>query len=201
MKISWRTGLAFFHDLSACVVAWLVAFWVRFNFDVPPEFFTHAVNTLPLFVGVHAPLFIGFSLYRSLWRFASITDLRRMATAVLCGAVIVPAAMTVLVMPPLRSVLVIAPVLLLLMMAASRVLYRAWKERRFLLPPDVEQAPVLVLGAGDSAARLVQDLARSTQWRVVGLLSNNSDARGREIHGVRVLGSFDDLESAARERR
>ena len=200
MKISWRTGLAFFHDLSACVVAWLVAFWVRFNFDVPPEFFTHAVNTLPLFVGVHAPLFIGFSLYRSLWRFASITDLRRMATAVLCGAVIVPAAMTVLVMPPLRSVLVIAPVLLLLMMAASRVLYRAWKERRFQLPPDVEQTPVLVLGAGDSAARLVQDLARSTQWRVVGLLSNNGDARGREIHGVRVLGSFDDLESAARAR-
>lgn len=197
IKISWRTGLAFFHDLCACVAAWLLAFWLRFNFDVPADFFAHALNTLPLFVGVHAPLFIGFSLYRSLWRFASITDLRRIAMAVAAGAVIVPAAMTVLVMPPLRSVLVIAPLLLILIMAVSRVLYRAWKERRFQLPSGVELSPVLVLGAGNSAARLVQDLARSERWRVVGLLSGNGAALGREVYGARVLGAIDDIKRVA----
>ena len=131
MNLGWRTLLAFAHDLTACVVAWLLAFWLRFNFDIPADFFKHAVNTLPLFVCVHAPLFIAFRLYRGLWRFASITDLRRIAMAVGAGAIIVPAAMTLLVVPPLRSVLVIAPVLLLLVMATTRVLYRAWKERRF----------------------------------------------------------------------
>ena len=67
-------------------------------------------------VAVHAPIFIGLSMYRSLWRFASIRDLRRIVMAAVTGAVIIAAVATMLTLPPLRSVQVLAPVLLIVIM-------------------------------------------------------------------------------------
>ena len=31
-----RASLAFIHDLAAAALAWAVAFWLRFNLDIPP---------------------------------------------------------------------------------------------------------------------------------------------------------------------
>jgi len=30
-----RTFLAILHDLAAVAVAWLIAFWLRFNLEIP----------------------------------------------------------------------------------------------------------------------------------------------------------------------
>ena len=191
MSTNWRTRVAFTHDLVATAVAWLGAFWLRFNFDIPPDFLNYALRTLPWVVALHAPIFIGMSLYRSLWRFASIRDLRRIVLAAVLGAIITAAVANMLTLPPLRSVQVIAPVLLIMIMGATRLAYRAWKERRFHLPPGVELSPVLVLGGGEPAANLIKDLERSRQWRVVGLLTPEGGNVGRELHGVRLLGGID----------
>ena len=193
MSRSWRTWLAFTHDLAAVALAWLAAFWLRFNFEIPGDFLSLALRTLPWVVAVHAPIFIGLSMYRSLWRFASIRDLRRIVMAAVTGAVIIAAVATMLALPPLRSVQVLAPVLLIVIMGASRLAYRAWKERRFQLPPGVEQSPVLVLGGGEPAANLIKELERSLQWRVVGVLTRDGRDAGRELHGVRVLGVVDEV--------
>jgi FlaA1/EpsC-like NDP-sugar epimerase len=190
MNRSWRTWLAFLHDLAATALAWMGAFWLRFNFDIPPDFMNFALRTLPWVVALHAPIFIGLSLYRSMWRFASIRDLRRIVTAAVLGAVIIAAVATMLALPPLRSVQVLAPVLLVVIMGATRLAYRAWKERRFNLPPGVELTPVLVLGGGEAAANLIKDLARSRQWQVVGVLTPGGQNAGRELHGARVLGDI-----------
>ena len=53
--------------------------------------------------------------------------------------------------------------------------------------------PVLVFGAGDAAVSLLKELARSHEWQPVGLLDDSPDKRGRLLHGVKVLGSFETL--------
>ncbi|HUP96971.1 MAG TPA: nucleoside-diphosphate sugar epimerase/dehydratase, partial [Usitatibacter sp.] len=52
---------------------------------------------------------------------------------------------------------------------------------------------VLVMGAGDAGVGLVKELSRSHEWRVVGLLDDDTKKHGRLLHGVRVLGALDDL--------
>ena len=52
---------------------------------------------------------------------------------------------------------------------------------------------MIVLGAGEAAVALVKDLARSTQWRVVGLLDDDNAMHGREIFGVKVKGAIRQL--------
>ena len=54
-----------------------------------------------------------------------------------------------------------------------------------------ESIPVLVLGAGDAAALLLQDLANSRAWRVLGLLDDDARKKGGAIAGVKVIGTLD----------
>ena len=85
------------------------------------------------------------------------------------------------------------PILLLLIMGGSRVAYRAWKERMVTGLLTAEREPVLVLGTGEAAVNLVKDLARSTQWRVVGVLDDDPAMIGRQLHGVSVLGRLNEI--------
>src|SRR5262245_9754686 len=128
--MKWRRILAVLHDLGAAVLAWILAFWLRFNLDIPAEFQKVMLLRLPWVAVVYAGAFLGFGLYRGLWRFASLPDLRRILLAVGIGALAVPALFAIrrvgLDVP--RSVYLLTPLLLVAMMAGSRLAYRAWKE-------------------------------------------------------------------------
>jgi FlaA1/EpsC-like NDP-sugar epimerase len=199
-----RASLAFAHDVIAAGVAWLAAFWLRFELELPPPEFTRvAMTTLPGVLAVHALAFWLLGLYRGLWRYASLPDLQRILVAVAVAALAVPALFTLvgLETPVPRSVYLIMPVLLIGAMCGSRLLYRAWKERTLLGMVRHPQAnPVLVLGAGSAAASLLRDLANSSQWRVVGLLDDDSGKHGSEIQGVKILGGLEQLGSVAHQR-
>jgi FlaA1/EpsC-like NDP-sugar epimerase len=73
------------------------------------------------------------------------------------------------------------------------VAYRAWKERRVAGLLAAEREPVLVLGGGEAAVNLIKDLARSPRWRVVGVLDDDKMKIGRQLHGVNVLGRFNEI--------
>ncbi|MEW6691082.1 MAG: nucleoside-diphosphate sugar epimerase/dehydratase [Pseudomonadota bacterium] len=189
-----RPLLAFAHDVAASALAWLAAFWLRFNLEVPPEYVRAAVSTLPLLLAANALIFWRFGLYRGLWRYASLPDLQRILLAVGVASLAVP-ALLLLVPPPVavpRSVFLISPLLLAGAMSGSRLLYRAWKEGRLLgIVRHPQASPVIVLGAGAAAAALLRDLAASSQWRVVALLDDDARKHGGAIHDVKVAGPIE----------
>ena len=188
-----RALLAFAHDLVATCAAWMAAFWLRFNLEVPPDYLHVALYTLPWIAVMNALLFWRFGLYRGLWRYASLPDLRRILLATGVAALAAPAmALLLAPVPPVpRSVFLIAPVLLIGVMTGSRLLYRAWKEERLVgVVRRPEANPVIVLGAGVSASALLRDLASSRDWRVIGLLDDDPRKQGGAIHDVKVLGPF-----------
>jgi FlaA1/EpsC-like NDP-sugar epimerase len=200
-RVSKRRLLVFAHDVIAAALAWMAAFWLRFNFEIPPEYQTLMFQTLPWVVGIHAAVFWALGLYRGMWRHSSLPDLQRIATAVGVGALAVPALLLTIVgvgIPVPRTVYVLTPVLLALAMGGSRLAYRAWREGR--LGPVVakpQSTPVLVLGAGTAAAALLKELAASPQWRVVGLLDDDASKRGAEVFGVKVYGAVDRVQEIA----
>src|SRR3954471_14864588 len=86
-----RRLLAFLHDVTAAGVAWVFAFLLRFNFDVPAGFEEIMLDLLPWVIVVHAVAFWALGLYRGLWRFASLPDLKRIVIAVAIASITVPA--------------------------------------------------------------------------------------------------------------
>ena len=174
-------------------VAWLLAFGLRFNLELPEFYSEQALQSLALVVPLYAALFLVSGLYRGIWRFASLPDLQRIILAVSTGALGVAAALFMLQLAVPRSVLVMSPVLLVMIMGGSRLAYRGWKERRLgaLIPAGRE--PVLVLGGTEAAANLIKELARSPQWRVVGVFDDDRTHHRRQIHGATVYGAISDV--------
>lgn len=183
--------------MAACATAWLSAFWLRFNFEIPSAYTELAMETLPWVLIIHASLFVLLGLYRGIWRFASLPDLRRIIVAVGIAALAIPAVMLMLQFAPPRSVFVITPVFLIMAMGGSRFIYRAWKEQS-LSPRIVEnRTAVLIMGAEESAVNLIKEFSRSPLWRVVGALSEDSSKHGREINGIKILGTLEDIDAQA----
>jgi FlaA1/EpsC-like NDP-sugar epimerase len=193
LKLNWRTLLALLHDLLACAAAWLIAFWLRFNLEIPALYDGAALKSLVWIVPVHGALFLGFGLYRGIWRFASLPDLQRIVMAVIIAAIAVPAILFMLQIAVPRSVLVMSPVLVLMIMSGSRIAYRIWKERSLRGIATKQGRPVFVLGAEEAAVNLIKEFSRSTEWQVVGVLDDDPSKHGRQLHGVNVLGPVSEL--------
>lgn len=192
-----RTFFALLHDMAVATVAWVAAYLLRFNFSIPDSHFQEMLQSMLWVVALQVGVFIALGLYRGMWRFASVPDLKRIFLAVGSAAVLVAAVLfmvkTATVVP--RSVLIIDPLLLILMMGGSRFAYRAWKEHQLYGVSLRQGNPVIVLGAGDAAVALVKDLARSTQWHVVAMLDDDATMLGREVFGVKVKGAIQQLEA------
>lgn len=184
-----RTLAAFVHDVVAAVLAWMLAFALRFNFDIPAGFYASAWRSLLWVLPLFGVLFLAFGLYRGLWRFASLSDLQHLLSAVVVGALLTTAAVVFLGLGPIpRSVLVLHPLLLALVMGGSRFAYRSWKEHRLYGPAKMRGQPVLVLGAGEAADSLLRELNRSGLWYAVALVDDNPNKVGRRLRGLPVSG-------------
>jgi FlaA1/EpsC-like NDP-sugar epimerase len=180
-------------------VGWLAAFYLRFNLSVPDDYLANALSALVWVMPIYATVFLLSGLYRGFWRFASLTDLVRIAKSVLIGAtaVAVAAYLLQLHLPVPRSVILLSPLLLIVMMGGARATYRIWREKRLFGSPLALGKPLLILGAGRAGASLVRELQTSSEWRVVGLLDDDPAKQGREVIGHKVIGTFDDLERVA----
>ena len=190
-----RTWFVFAFDLCAVALAWVGAFWLRFNFSLPASVWAEGWAALVWLLPLYAVLFRIFGLYRGLWVFASLPDLLRIAKALLVGTL--ATGLAVVFLPQCagipHSVVLLTPILLGLLMGGARASYRIWKEYHLFGGLMAQGKPVLILGAGTTGANLVKELQRSAEWRVVGLLDDADAKQGREILGLKVLGELADL--------
>jgi FlaA1/EpsC-like NDP-sugar epimerase len=195
LKSRINTGIAILHDVIAAAFAWWLAYLLRFNFDLPAHFQDELWHTMLWVVPLQAAVFWGFSLYRGIWRYASVADLRRILFAVVAATALIPLVLALFRVQAIvpRSVLVIDPLLLLLVMGGSRLLYRLWKENLLYGSFHMQGEPVLVLGAGAAGIGLSKELARSSAWHQVGFLDDDANSQGCMLNGFRVLGKLDSL--------
>lgn len=180
----------FSHDLVMVILAWLGAYWLRFNLsEVPSPYWRAALSWLPAALVLQGILFRVFGLYRGVWRFASLPDL------VLIGKSVSLGALTLGVLAFLynrlagvpRSVLPLYALLLLLLLCGPRIAYRMYKDRGHLLGTGKR---ALVVGAGCAGEMLVRDLRRerNAEFLPVAFVDDDQRKKGREIHGLRVRG-------------
>jgi FlaA1/EpsC-like NDP-sugar epimerase len=194
-----RSALVFIHDLFVAAAAWIGAYWLRFNFDIPQEFTVVMWSGLLFVVPLHGAVFYAFGLYRGLWRFASVSDLMRISAACAVMAAAMPAALLMFhqAQGVPRSVYVLAPLLLVILMGGSRFVYRAWKDGRMSLNRSSGETRVLIVGAGETAANLVRELERSDAWQVVGIVDEHAGQFGHRLAGITILGGIDSIAEIA----
>lgn len=180
--------LAFIHDVVAASLAWACAFWLRFNLEIPQTFQSSMWHGMAFALPIQAAFFWFFGLYRGIWRYASLPDLRNIVSTVTIASMAVFLVLFVLRIDQIpRSIALLDPLLLIAFMGGSRALYRSWKDRAHY---SLDREPVIILGAGTAAAKLIGDIQRHPKWRIVALLDDNPVKHNRTMYSVRVLGNL-----------
>ena len=193
-----RAGV-FLHDVLMIPVAWYLAYWLRFNLGTIPENSLQvATLMLPVVVLCQSFSYFVFGLYRGIWRFASLYDFIRIGKSVYVGALIATLlifAITGMQHVP-RSVIPLYMILLFVFLGGNRALYRSFKDQRMRTGGGKR---VLIIGAGESAQMLARDMLQHArgEYLPVGMIDDNPDKLNREIHGIKVLGGFDDIPDVA----
>jgi FlaA1/EpsC-like NDP-sugar epimerase len=197
-KIDNKT-LIIIHDLFMSVLAWQFAWWSRFNFVFPFEFWENSLLTIPLVLIVQSIIFRRFRLYLGVWRFASIPDLWNIFRASLFGALSITLIcfMVFRLEGIPRSILILYPFFLMFFLGAPRLGYRVWKDHSFNLKRMTGGQKVMIVGAGRAGEMLIREMNRDGSYIPVGFFDDNERLKNSEIHGVKVLGKIEDIYDVA----
>ncbi len=196
-----RQKIAFGHDIVMAALSLPLSLYLRLGDDLgayPPSY---VLTVAVLFTTIAAGAFWSMRLYGGVWRYASLNDLMAILKAVTLAILIFVPVMFLLnrleAMP--RSTLVINWFVLTALLGGPRFLYRRFKDRYLSHQADTQsrRVPVLLIGAGDAADLFIRGMTGSLDaaYEPVGIIDDKGGRVGRNIHGVHVLGTIDDIPS------
>lgn len=200
----WNRGFVGFAlaDVLMVAIAWMLAFWLRFNFEMPEEYLRMALATLPWAVGCMA---VGLALarvQRQAWRYVSLADVRQLAWGVLLGVLLTVASVMVLRYPGFaRSVFPIFGLLVLALLTGARATWRSLAEQRINARREPGQAPVIIVGTLEEADQAMRTIKGSPGWYVVGIVSPREQDVGQSLQNVSVLGTTQHLGDIAQSHQ
>ena len=192
LLLRYRYPLVVAFHLAAALIANLLAFWLRFDSDVPPWAVEAFVHTVPVLVLLRGLTFWPLGLYDVAWGYASFGDLVRIVTAVAASS-----GLFAIVEPLLfgtsypKSVLVVDGTLLICLLSAFRLSPHFYRE----LSRAAQGKRVLVYGAGDAGEMIVREMHNHPAYgyQPVGFVDDDPTKRGQRIRGVRVYGTLKEI--------
>jgi FlaA1/EpsC-like NDP-sugar epimerase len=201
-------------DVGLLVASFVLAFELRFEFDVPHEMVTRLVLTLPYVVLLKYLLLHVWQVDRYSWRYTSLGEVlgigwaMAMATGVLMIARsfapvlgdVTPAARHLLIP---WGVLGIDVMLVTILLIGARATRRMQVERRERVSHRTSEpvSRALLIGAGRAGVLVARELTSHPDlgYRPVGFVDDDRAKQRALIHGVPVLGTTRELGDLVRE--
>ena len=195
-------------DSGLIALAWFLAFNIRFDYGVPPRYqpFLDA-GVILVVVGVKVLTFMVFGLYDHWWRYVSIRDIWRSLLAVTAASVVAVTALYFWNPVPgfrlPRGIIVIDWLILVGLVAGTRLAARTIFERPGRRGLVSRGRGVLVVGAGDAGQLILREMLKNPNlgYTPLGLVDDDPRKKNLRLHGVRVLGTTDDLGHLLRDNR
>ncbi|HTY08670.1 MAG TPA: nucleoside-diphosphate sugar epimerase/dehydratase, partial [Candidatus Edwardsbacteria bacterium] len=197
-------------DALLLAVALAGAFWLRFDFTVPPVFLAAAGQILCLVLGLRLLLLLASGVYRGEWRYISVGDLMAIARAVSWGTLLI--AFCSFLLPRLGwrqgwpvlgwlegypfKVLVGEWLGDIILIGGFRLFLRLFKQYRTSIKyRAVERRRVMLIGAGDAGEMVARQLLAHPEYgyQLVAFIDDDPAKAGRQIHGIPIVGGRDQL--------
>jgi FlaA1/EpsC-like NDP-sugar epimerase/lipopolysaccharide/colanic/teichoic acid biosynthesis glycosyltransferase len=191
----YRRPIIITLDLALIVLAYYLAFWLRFDGHIPSDATQIFHKTLPGLLVIRGIAFMVFRLNEGLWRYMSIWDLKKITGGVLAGTLafygFVRLGFGITGYP--RSIFIIDSILLVGFLCGIRLAVRLFRERKILR----KTKRVLIIGAGDAGENIVREMQThsTSSYTPIGFVDDDVSKVGKRIHGVKVLGTRQDLSS------
>ncbi|MCI8995568.1 MAG: polysaccharide biosynthesis protein [Lachnospiraceae bacterium] len=201
-----RIALLVVIDVILIALSGFLALYIRYDFrfsNMDMQYVDYEIFCLPLNLAVTLLIFALFRLYRSVWRFASTTELLNVIGACTTSMVIQVVVMSVLRMRMPVSYYLMKYVLLMMGVGILRFTYRILRmlqERRIGERNDARKRTMIV-GGGEAGAMIIKELqnSRYLDQCVCCVVDDNVAKQGKYIRGIKIMGGRDDIPRLAHE--
>ena len=186
------------YDFAAVIVSFGIALWLRFDCkvtSVEPQYLTTYTKTIIIYALFCLVVFWFLRLYKSIWRFASYSELMRVILATVVTGVIYTGSLLVFNLHMPVSYYVIGITVQFIATLGIRFFYRFVLLLRGRTNNEVQKKNVMIIGAGSAGQMLFRDIkhAKETNETVACFIDDNPNKWDRYIDDVPVFGSRDHI--------
>lgn len=186
------------YDFIAVIVSFGIALWLRFDCkvtSVEPQYLTTYTKTIIIYALFCLVVFWFLRLYKSIWRFASYSELMRVILATVVTGVIYTGSLLVFNLHMPLSYYVIGITVQFIATLGIRFFYRFALLLRGRTNNEVQKKNVMIVGAGSAGQMLFRDIkhAKETNETVACFIDDNPNKWNRYIDDVPVFGSRDHI--------
>ncbi len=198
--------IIFLIDVTICIIAYIMAYLVRFEFKPPQIEVDFALAFAPIFLGVRlASFFIG-KTYAGIIRFTSTQDTQRIFIVLTCGTLLFALFNqlrfhffdSVFYIP--YSIIILEYLLTLFAMVVSRIAVKVMYME--LKNPETARKRVVIYGAGESGLITKRTLDRDSRSaiEVIAFIDDDATKSGKKLEGASIYQTqkIDELFSTGR---
>lgn len=200
-KKTVRIALLMVLDILSVFLSELLTLWFRFDMKrIQMDFFATFSEFFIIDALIVVAIFAAYGLYTSVWKYASIPELISNALAVATADILIFAYKHILLLPSPRSFWLIFPVILLIFTCGIRFSYRIIREILYNFGYNKRQNVVMLIGAGNAAKMLLDEMARNERYidsRIACIIDDNSNKVGTRIRNIPVVGTRRDIKAMA----
>ena len=190
--------------------ALVLAYLFRFEFSLD-DFFVRQLRMIgiPILLMKLCTFFL-FGLYQGMWRYTSIGDFWRLLQASATSTLLIMAVVFIFYRFEggySRAVFLIDGGLTFLFTGGLRMAIRTLYGRKdragqALFVPPSQRKRIIIVGAGDAGEKILREIIENDHlpFSVVGFIDDDPKKHGRSIHGIRVLGSLNELARIVKDK-
>lgn len=198
------TGILMVYDFMAICFSYLSALLVRFDFkfsSIKSQYLQGCYKSVVFYAIFCVILFWFLKLYRSIWRFASYSELLRVILATVISGVLYPIVMLTTHNKMPASYYLIGIVIQFCLTLGVRFSYRFILLLRSRTVKKQSETNVMLIGAGSAGQMIQRDIvgAREINEKVACFIDDNPNKWGRYIDGVPIFGGRDSIMEAVKK--
>ena len=186
------------YDIVAVNAAYFLALWFRFDCTfsrIDRPYLTAWGQFVPFYTLFCVCIFWVLKLYKSIWRFASYTELLRIMLSSIVTGIFHAAAITLMIRRMPMSYYFLGFMFQFVLIVAVRFSYRFVLLLRGRRASSVKESRVMIIGAGNAGQMLLRDLKASKEIgdRAVCIIDDNPNKWNRTMDGVPIVGGRDTI--------
>lgn len=202
IQIFVRRCFLILTDIILVNAAVLLALWMRFNLDPIPQDYVIKYKQFAIpYTIIALGVFWTFRIYHSLWKYASLTELYRIAESCVMIELLHVCITMFLDLQLPRSCYVMTGLFLVVFMCMSRFMYRIIRAGIHNYRRKKDARKIMIIGAGEAANQIIREVNSSRYLegsRVVCIIDDNPSKQGKFLQGIKVVGNRDDIEAMAK---
>ena len=187
------------YDIIAMNASYFMGLLLRFDLRysaIPETYLSSFLRFAPVYTIFTVVVFFIFRLYKSVWRFASFSELNRIIGASAVVTIFQIVGITVFIRRMPISYYAFGAVMQFCLVTAVRFAYRfIVLERAKKKKSVLATRRAMIIGAGNAGQMIIKELSVSdnANAKAICVIDDNSNKWGREIEGVPIVGGRDSI--------